>query len=62
MVKTNVAVFVTLFLFVQAAAAAAKKLTKTEKEQTLRQLVADGWLRHSQIQSGHYCIGVSAQC
>lgn len=44
----------------QAAIAAAKKLTKTEKEKTLQQLVADGWLRHSQTQSGHYCIGVSS--
>jgi len=45
----------------EAAAAAVKKLSKTDKEGTLRQLVADGWLRHSQQLSGHYCIGVRAQ-
>eukprot|EP00775_Hariotina_reticulata_P011380 gene11380-11529_t len=44
----------------EAAAAAVKKLTKTDKENTLRQLVTDNWLRHSQQLSGHYCIGVSA--
>ncbi|KAF6264679.1 Non-structural maintenance of chromosomes element 1 [Scenedesmus sp. NREL 46B-D3] len=41
-----------------AAVAALRKLTKSEKEHTLKQLVADGWLRHSHTQSGHYCIGV----
>lgn len=41
-----------------AAVAALRKLTKGEKEQTLKQLVADGWLRHSTARSGHYCIGV----
>lgn len=43
-----------------AAVAALRKLTKSEKEHTLKQLVADGWLRHSHTQSGHYCIGVRA--
>jgi hypothetical protein len=41
-----------------AAVAALRKLTKGDKEHTLKQLVADGWLRHSQTHSGHYCIGV----
>jgi hypothetical protein len=44
----------------EAAAAAVRKLTKTDKENTLRQLVTDNWLRHSQQLSGHYCIGVSS--
>eukprot|EP00879_Flechtneria_rotunda_P021175 GHRR01022307.1.p1 GENE.GHRR01022307.1~~GHRR01022307.1.p1 ORF type:complete len:234 (+),score=72.64 GHRR01022307.1:180-881(+) len=43
---------------VQAAIAAAKKLTKTEKEQTLRQLCSEGWLRHNPTHSGYYYIGV----
>jgi hypothetical protein len=51
-----------LYVVLQAAAVAALgKLTKTEKEHTLKQLVADGWLRHSQAHSGHYCIGVSSK-
>eukprot|EP00878_Enallax_costatus_P022109 GHUV01023444.1.p1 GENE.GHUV01023444.1~~GHUV01023444.1.p1 ORF type:complete len:154 (+),score=44.24 GHUV01023444.1:1172-1633(+) len=43
---------------VQAALAAARKLTKSEKEAMLRQFVTDGWLRHHPGLSGHYCIGV----
>lgn len=43
---------------VQAALAAAKKLTKSEKEETLRQFVMDGWLKYHPTLSGHYCIGV----
>lgn len=43
----------------KAALAAARKLTKGEKEATLWQLAQEGWLKHHPGRSGHYCIGVS---
>lgn len=36
------------------------KLTKKERETTLRQLVKDGWLAETPEMAGHYSIGVSA--
>lgn len=46
---------------VQAALAAAKKLTKSEKEEVLQRFVNDGWLKRHPALNGRYCIGVSCQ-
>lgn len=41
----------------QAAAAQAKKITKTDRQQLLMQLVNEGWLQHSSTRAGYFCIG-----
>lgn len=41
----------------KAAAAQAKKMTKTDRQKLLDQLCAEGWLQHSSSRSGYYCIG-----
>lgn len=42
------------------AVVAGKKLTKVEKQDTLRDLVSEGWLASAPGQNGYYCLGVSA--